>query len=187
MYLDDIMIPATDKKEAYKKLARVLETDENIRDIKKLLPSSKTECILNNNVLFKISGKQELLVVPEMMQANVIKKVHSFRHFAVTKTGELVRRDYCFPNMRKCVENVIKDCVECRLANKKMQEENGRTYHRKRKEKKLNIRKRVVNNREDSVWKQDEAMDFALIREEERTCFKYVCFCILIFVLFLFF
>ncbi|GFX91073.1 hypothetical protein TNCV_5107031 [Trichonephila clavipes] len=84
------MIPATDEKEAYKKLARVLETDENNRDIKKLLPSSQTECILNNNALFKISEKQELLVVPEMMQASVIKKVHSFRHFAVTKTEELI-------------------------------------------------------------------------------------------------
>ncbi|GFS95712.1 retrovirus-related Pol polyprotein from transposon gypsy [Trichonephila clavipes] len=110
------------------------ETDENIRNIKKLLPSSKTsEFILNDNVLFKISENQELLVVPEMMQVNVIKTVHSFRHFAVTKTEELVRRDYYFPNMRKCVENVIKNCVECISANKKMQEENGRTYHRKRK------------------------------------------------------
>ncbi|GFU60760.1 blastopia polyprotein [Trichonephila clavipes] len=160
------MIPNTDEKEAYKKLPRVLETDENIRDIKKLLPSSKTECILSNNVLFKISEKQELLVVPERMQANVIKKVHSFRHFAVTKTEELVRRDYCFPNMRKCVENVIKNCVECRLANKKMQEKNGRTYHQKRKKPSIS-EKRVGNNRVDSVRKQDEAMDFALMREEE--------------------
>ncbi|GFY25781.1 blastopia polyprotein [Trichonephila clavipes] len=106
------------------------EADENIRNIKKLLPSSKTsEFILNDNVLFKISENQELLVVPEMMQVNVIKKAHSFRHFAVTKTEELVRRDYYFPNMRKCVENVIKNCVEGRLANRKMQEENGKTYH----------------------------------------------------------
>ncbi|GFV70778.1 hypothetical protein TNCV_1946881 [Trichonephila clavipes] len=145
IYLDDIIIPATDEKEAYKKLVRVLETDENIRDIKKLLPSSKTEFILNNNVLFKICEKKELLVVTEMMQANVIRKVHSFRHFAVTKTEELVRRDCCFPNMRKCVENVIKDCVECKLANKRVQEENGRTYHRKRKKSSISER-RVANN-----------------------------------------
>ncbi|GFS87231.1 hypothetical protein TNCV_213531 [Trichonephila clavipes] len=39
--------------------------------------------------------------------------------------------------------------------------------------------RRVGSNREDLVWKQDEAMDFALMREEERTCFKYLCFCIL--------
>ncbi|GFV12600.1 hypothetical protein TNCV_4425531 [Trichonephila clavipes] len=68
-----------------------------------------------------------------MMQVDVIKRAHSFRYFAATKTKELVRRDYYFPNMRKCVENVVKNCVECRFANKKMQEENWRTYHRKRK------------------------------------------------------
>ncbi|GFU08416.1 hypothetical protein TNCV_2132591 [Trichonephila clavipes] len=115
MYLDDIMIPATDEKEAYKKLARVLETDENIRDIKKLLPSSKTECILNNNVLFKISGKQELLVVPEMMQANVIKKVHSFRHFAVTKTGEL------FAYFR----SLVREQGRCQGSHQKLTKERG--------------------------------------------------------------
>ncbi|GFW67105.1 blastopia polyprotein [Trichonephila clavipes] len=139
---NDIIIPATDEKEAYKKLARVLETDENIRNIKKRLPSSKTsEFILNNNVLFKISEIQELLVIPEMMQVNVIKKVHSFRHFAVTKTEELMRRDYCFPNMRNCVENIMKNCVQCKLTNKGMQEENGRTYHRERKKKKKQYQK----------------------------------------------
>ncbi|GFW90896.1 blastopia polyprotein [Trichonephila clavipes] len=138
--LNDIIIPATDEKEANKKLTHVLETDENIRNLKKLLPANKTtEFILNDNVLFKISENQELLVVPEMMQVNVIKKAHSFRPFAATKTEELARRDYYFPNMRKCVENVIKNCVEYRLANKKMQEENVRAYHRKRKQ--FNIRK----------------------------------------------
>ncbi|GFV29142.1 hypothetical protein TNCV_4601741 [Trichonephila clavipes] len=91
IYLDDIIIPATDEKEANKKAARLLETDENVRNIKNLLPSNKTtEFILNDNDLFKISEKLELLVVSEMMQVNVIKKVHSFRHFAVTKTEELI-------------------------------------------------------------------------------------------------
>ncbi|GFU51576.1 hypothetical protein TNCV_82091 [Trichonephila clavipes] len=117
-------------------------------------PSSKTEFILSNNVLFIISEKQELLVVPEMVQANVIKKVHSFKHFAVTKTEELARRDYCFPNIRKCVENVIKDCVEYKLANKRIQEENGRTYYRKRKKKKKSSisERRVGSNREYSQF-----------------------------------
>ncbi|GFV21146.1 retrovirus-related Pol polyprotein from transposon 297 [Trichonephila clavipes] len=47
VYLDDIIIPAIDEKEAYKKLARVLETDENIRNIKKRLPSSNTSLSLS--------------------------------------------------------------------------------------------------------------------------------------------
>ncbi|GFX95135.1 hypothetical protein TNCV_3605941 [Trichonephila clavipes] len=141
IYLDDIIIPATDEKEANKKVARVLEIDENVRNIKKLLPSNKTtEFILNDNDLFKISEKQELLVVPEMMQVNVIKKVHSFRHFAMTKTEKLIGQQ---EDARGEWENLPP-----------------------KTKKKLNIRRRVGNNREDSLWKQDEAMDFALMREE---------------------
>ncbi|GFV08965.1 hypothetical protein TNCV_3822081 [Trichonephila clavipes] len=80
---DDIIIPATDEKEAYKKVARVLETAENI---KKRLPSSKTsEFIPNNNVLFKISEIQELLVVPEMMQ---VTKVKLHDRYDVAKIGD---------------------------------------------------------------------------------------------------
>ncbi|GFY30429.1 blastopia polyprotein [Trichonephila clavipes] len=55
-----------------------------------------------------------------MMQVDVVKKAHSFGHFAVTKTEELVKRDYYFLNMRKCIENVIRNCVDCILVNKNM-------------------------------------------------------------------
>ncbi|GFV82101.1 hypothetical protein TNCV_2789991 [Trichonephila clavipes] len=37
-----------------------------------------------------MSENQEFLVIPEMMQVNVIKKAHSLRHFASTKTEELI-------------------------------------------------------------------------------------------------
>ncbi|GFX94851.1 transposon Tf2-8 polyprotein [Trichonephila clavipes] len=95
------------------------ESDEYIRTIKKLLQEGKTsEFIVSNKISYKISEDQELLVVPEMMKVDVIKKAHSFGHFAATKTEELVKRDYYFPNMRRCIENV-KNCVECILVNKK--------------------------------------------------------------------
>ncbi|GFX08643.1 hypothetical protein TNCV_61701 [Trichonephila clavipes] len=102
------------------KIVNAQESDEYVRTIKKLLQEGKTsEFILSNKVLYKISENQELLVVPEMMQVDVIKKAHSFGHFAATKTEELVKRDYYFPNMRKCVENVIKNRDECIVVNKK--------------------------------------------------------------------
>ncbi|GFY60492.1 blastopia polyprotein [Trichonephila inaurata madagascariensis] len=103
------------------KIVNAQESDEYIRTIKKLLQEGKTsEFILNNNVSYKISDNQELLVVPEMMQVDVIKKAQSFGHFAATKTEELVKRDYYFLNMRKCIENAIKNCVEYTVVNKKM-------------------------------------------------------------------
>ncbi|GFW87859.1 transposon Tf2-8 polyprotein [Trichonephila clavipes] len=102
------------------KIVNAQESDEYIKTIKNLLQEGKTsEFIVSNKILYKISEDQELLVVPEMMQVDVIKKAHSFGHFAATKTEELVKRDYYFPNMRKCIENVIKNCVECILVNKK--------------------------------------------------------------------
>ncbi|GFW54589.1 transposon Tf2-11 polyprotein [Trichonephila clavipes] len=102
------------------KIVNTQDSDEYIRTIKKLLQEGKTsEFIVSNKILYKISEDQELLVVPEMMQVDVIKKAHSFGHFAATKTEELVKRDYYFPNMRGCIENVIKNCVECISVNKK--------------------------------------------------------------------
>ncbi|GFU51219.1 transposon Ty3-I Gag-Pol polyprotein [Trichonephila clavipes] len=76
------------------KIANAQESDEYIRTIKKLLQEGKTsEFIVSNKILYKISEDQELLVVPEMMQVDVIKKAHSFGHFAATKTEELsIRR-----------------------------------------------------------------------------------------------
>ncbi|GFT23874.1 transposon Tf2-11 polyprotein [Trichonephila clavipes] len=113
-----VMLVTSDKL-TYK-IVNAQKSDEYIRTIKKLLQEGKTsEFIVSNKILYKISEDQELLVVPEMMQVDVIKKAHSFGHFAATKTEELVKRDYYFPNMRKCIENVIKNCVECILVNKK--------------------------------------------------------------------
>ncbi|GFS74276.1 transposon Tf2-11 polyprotein [Trichonephila clavipes] len=103
------------------KIANAQESVDYIRTLKKLLQEGKTsDFIVSNKILYKISEDQELLVVPEMMQVDVIKKAHSFGHFAVTKTEELVKRDYYFSNMRRCIENVIKNCVECLIVNKKM-------------------------------------------------------------------
>ncbi|GFV11135.1 transposon Tf2-8 polyprotein [Trichonephila clavipes] len=72
------------------KIVNAQESDEYIRTIKKLLQEGKTsEFIVSNKILYKISEDQKLLVVPEMMQVDVIKKAHSFGHFAATKTEEL--------------------------------------------------------------------------------------------------
>ncbi|GFU36477.1 retrovirus-related Pol polyprotein from transposon 17.6 [Trichonephila clavipes] len=73
------------------KIVNAQESDKYIRTIKKLLQEGKaSEIIVSNKILYKISEEQKLPVVPEMMQVDVIKKAHSFRHFAVTETEELI-------------------------------------------------------------------------------------------------
>ena len=74
---------------------------------------------MKNNVLFNIINDKERLVFPEAMQVEVVKNCHSLGHFIITKTDDLVKRDYYFPNLKKCVETVVNNCIECISVNKK--------------------------------------------------------------------
>ena len=77
------------------------------------------EYVLKNNVLFMLINDKEILVVPDAMQVEVVKNCHALGHFSVTITEDLVKRDYYFPNLKKCVETVITYCIEFILVNKK--------------------------------------------------------------------
>ncbi|GFX71932.1 hypothetical protein TNCV_1443551 [Trichonephila clavipes] len=119
---------------------------------------------------------------------NLIKSVKTMKSENKDKdTGYTVNQiETCIPNQNnflfnelQCVDVIVDDTplsatldsgansvsINTKLVNKKMQEENGRTYHRKRKKSSIS-EMRIGSNRENSVWKQDEAMDFALMREE---------------------
>ena len=62
---------------------------------------------------------KEILVVPEAMQVEVVKNCPSLGHFSITKTDDLVKRDYYFPTIKKYVETVVNNFIECILVNKK--------------------------------------------------------------------
>lgn len=102
------------------KIITAQESDEYIKTMKTLLQQGQNSAyVLKNDVLYKIVNDQEVLVVPEILQVEVVKKSHSLGHFSIAKTEELVKRDYYFPNMKKCIENVVHSCIECILVNKK--------------------------------------------------------------------
>ena len=102
------------------KIITAQESDEYVKTLKILLQNGQTdEYVLNNNILFKVVDDKEVLVIPEVMQVEVVKNCHALGHFSVAKTEDLVKRDYYFPNLKKCVETVVKNCIECILVNKK--------------------------------------------------------------------
>lgn len=113
-----VMVVTTD--EITHKIIIAQESDEYIKTLKNLLQQGQiNDYVLKNNVLYKIVNDEEVLVVPEMMQVEVVKKCHSLGHFSVAKTEDVVKRDFYFPNIKKCIENVVKSCIECILVNKK--------------------------------------------------------------------
>ncbi|KMQ83277.1 blastopia polyprotein [Lasius niger] len=102
------------------KIVAAQSKDEYIITIKKLLEEGKTDdYVLKNNVLYKIEKDADVLVVPQTMQGEVIRNAHNKGHYAVSKTESIVKQNFYFPNLRKCVENVVSSCIECILVNKK--------------------------------------------------------------------
>lgn len=58
------------------------------------------------------------IVIPTCLQHKVIKAAHSLGHMGITKTKQMLREKYWFPELNKMAENVIGKCYECQLTTK---------------------------------------------------------------------
>ncbi|GFW91653.1 transposon Tf2-9 polyprotein [Trichonephila clavipes] len=102
------------------KLANCQRNDEYINSLKTLLENKQiNDFVVKNDVLYKIENDNDVLVVPQQMQTEIVKNIHSKGHLGINKTESMVKQSFYFPNVRKCVENVINNCIECILVNKK--------------------------------------------------------------------
>lgn len=68
---------------------------------------------------------KELLVVPSVMETEVIKLAHDQNHFACKKTQELIKKNYYIPNLTKKVAKVVNGCVECIMVDAKRGKKEG--------------------------------------------------------------
>ncbi|GFX08210.1 transposon Tf2-9 polyprotein [Trichonephila clavipes] len=82
------------------KIKNVQINDEYITTIKQLVDSSKVNDFqIRNDIPFKLVEGKELLVVPDSMQTEIIKRAHDRGHFAVAKTEQIITLDYYFPKL----------------------------------------------------------------------------------------
>lgn len=80
---------------------------------------------MKNNLLYKIIDDEPLLVVPNCMQTQVVKRTNECSHFGVVKTESLVKKYFWFQGMHGKVEQIVKKCVDCILAEKKHGKQEG--------------------------------------------------------------
>lgn len=59
------------------------------------------------------------------MQMEIIKNSHERGHFGVTKTKELINREYYIENLDEKIKKCINNCIECILASRKMGKKEG--------------------------------------------------------------
>ncbi|GFV10968.1 transposon Tf2-6 polyprotein [Trichonephila clavipes] len=96
------------------------QADDKITTIKTLLETTPHDnYIVKNKLLYKTVNGTDLLVVPDEMQANIIKTAHERGHFAVLRTQDLVNKDFYIPRLKYKVEKCIQNCVTCILTNRK--------------------------------------------------------------------
>ncbi|GFV16158.1 transposon Tf2-9 polyprotein [Trichonephila clavipes] len=96
------------------------QADDQITTIKTLLETTPHDnYIVKNKLLYKTVNGNDLLVVPDEMQANIIKTAHERGHFTVLRTQDLVSKDFYFPRLKDKVEKCIQKCVTCILTNRK--------------------------------------------------------------------
>lgn len=78
-----------------------------------------------SGVLYREIDGKELLVIPKLMQFDVIKEAREKGHFGSDKTEQLLKRQYWFPNMSDKVKKIVNNCVKCVLAERKRGKSDG--------------------------------------------------------------
>ena len=102
------------------KLRQAQTNDKELQqDVRKEGRTSTNGYIMNDGLVCKQVNGELVIVVPGSLQTSIIRSVHERGHFAVGKTEQLLRRDYWFNGMRPKVEHVVRNCINCILAERK--------------------------------------------------------------------
>lgn len=114
------ILTVSTKDELRLRLEKAQQGDEYLKAIMDILETRQyMDYKKIGNVLFKESDGQDLLVVPRMMEKEVIKEVHDQGHFGVSKTSHQIKQLYFISHLEHKVDKIIKNCVKCILFNKK--------------------------------------------------------------------
>lgn len=102
------------------RIRKVQREEAHLREIIELAEAKKAVgFVMRAGVLFKIIDDEERMVVPRSMRSQIIKYIHDRGHLSVTKTEQLVAKEYWIQGLKAKVERVVHSCVPCILAERK--------------------------------------------------------------------
>ena len=87
-------------------------------DIKPFYPI-RQQLYIAKDIIFRL----ECIVIPSTLRRKVIHTAHKMGHLGMTKTKQLLREKYWFPEMNRMTEDVIGQCYECQVTTKQHVEE----------------------------------------------------------------
>ncbi|KAL9987542.1 hypothetical protein ACROYT_G001867 [Oculina patagonica] len=105
---------ATKEDNTLLKLMKALETGKWDRNDPDLTPffDLSAEMYVSGGVLLRL----DRIIPPESLRDKISTVAHKQGHLGISKTKELIRRKYWFPNMNKRIEDIVSSCFSCQVA-----------------------------------------------------------------------
>lgn len=103
------------------------EEDENLKNIIEKLNKQETyeNYEIKNNLLYRQTGREKLIVIPELMEFEIIKRAHDLGHFKQEKMEEIITRDFYIPKLNEKIKRYVKNCITCILSDRKTGKKEG--------------------------------------------------------------
>lgn len=122
-YPTDVMIISSDIAPRFLKQQH---EDEYIKAIIQTLSFGPYESFkMKGGLVYKNINGNDLLIVPKLMEVEIIKNAHENGHYATQKTMHAIQQQYYIPHLEKKVQLVINNCVKCIIYNKKTGKKEG--------------------------------------------------------------
>ena len=67
--------------------------------------------------------RMERIILPSGLQQKIIKTAHKLGHLGTTKTKQMLRAKYWFPNMNAMIDQTIGHCYDCQVTTRNHREE----------------------------------------------------------------
>lgn len=79
----------------------------------------------NRGVLYWFKDGRYLVVVPQSMQTQILRKVHELGHKSVRRMMETTNHDYYIDSLESKCKKIVSNCVDCILASRKAGHQEG--------------------------------------------------------------
>lgn len=100
--------------------------DEKIQAIIEVVKEKPYEnYVIHNGLLCKNVNGNIIIVVPEMMENGIIRKMHEDGHFKTKKVQEMIEREFFIFSIKNKIEQIIQNCVHCILSERKNGKQEG--------------------------------------------------------------
>lgn len=113
----------TQKDGVLQKLSQTIKRDDwNVKkrdvDLAPFYPI-KDEIYEAQGLIFRM----ERIILQSSLQQKIIKTAHKLGHLGTTKTKQMLRAKYWFPNMNAMIDQMIGHCYDCQVTTKNHREE----------------------------------------------------------------